>query len=101
MRWWNVKHPARYARSLEMGGLAVDDSETLTATDRHEEQVMLALRCREGLPTEVLSEGELVAAERARAAGLLRDDVAERLVLTDRGRLLADGVIRDILLMDG
>ena len=61
---------------------------------------MLALRCREGLPTEVLSEGELVAAERARAAGLLRDD-AERLVLTDRGRLLADGVIRDILLMDG
>ncbi len=101
VRWWNVKHPARYARALEMGGLAVDDSETLTATDRHEEQVMLALRCREGLPTEVLSEGELVAAERARAAGLLRDDDAERLVLTDRGRLLADGVIRDILLMDG
>ena len=42
-----------------------------------------------------------MAAERARAAGLLRDDDAERLVLTDRGRLLADGVIRDILLMDG
>ncbi|MGV9480129.1 radical SAM family heme chaperone HemW [Gordonia aichiensis] len=100
VRWWNVKHPSRYAQRLQAGALPVDGSETLTATDRHEEQVMLALRCREGLPSEALNDGESEAAARARASGLLRDD-EERHVLTDRGRLLADGVIRDILLTDG
>ncbi|MBX4378206.1 coproporphyrinogen III oxidase, partial [Mycobacterium tuberculosis] len=86
VRWWNVKHPSRYAQRLQAGALPVDGSETLTATDRHEEQVMLALRCREGLPSEALNDGESEAAARARASGLLRDD-EERHVLTDRGRL--------------
>ncbi|MFC7450728.1 radical SAM family heme chaperone HemW [Rhodococcus daqingensis] len=96
VRWWNVKHPARYADQLAAGELPVADSEHLTAEDRHMERVMLTLRLRSGLPAADLRPGELVAAERAVADGLLaRAD--DRLVLTDRGRLLADGVIRDIL----
>lgn len=96
VRWWNVKHPARYADELASGVLPVADSEVLTAEDRHVERVMLVLRLRSGLPVTDLRPGELAAAQRAVADGLL-DRVGDRLVLTARGRLLADGVIRDIL----
>ncbi|MFE3290450.1 radical SAM family heme chaperone HemW [Rhodococcus sp. NPDC059234] len=96
VRWWNVKHPARYADRLTAGELPVADSEQLTAEDRHMERVMLTLRLRSGLPESALRQGELVAAEQAVADGLL-SRAGDRLVLTDRGRLLADGVIRDIL----
>ncbi|AQA24251.1 hemN C-terminal domain protein [Rhodococcus sp. MTM3W5.2] len=96
VRWWNVKHPARYADRLTAGELPVADSEQLTAEDRHMERVMLTLRLRSGLPESDLRASELVAAEQAVADGLL-SRAGDRLVLTDRGRLLADGVIRDIL----
>jgi putative oxygen-independent coproporphyrinogen III oxidase len=96
VRWWNVKHPARYADQLAAGELPVADSEQLTAEDRHTERVMLTLRLRSGLPVSDLRASEIAAAEQAVADGLLsRAD--DRLVLSDRGRLLADGVIRDIL----
>ncbi|MFC9788588.1 radical SAM family heme chaperone HemW [Rhodococcus sp. NPDC127528] len=96
VRWWNVKHPARYADQLASGVLPVADSEVLTAEDRHTERVMLTLRLRSGLPASDLRPSELAAAEQVVADGLLAR-VGDRLVLTDRGRLLADGVIRDIL----
>ncbi|MFI6431948.1 radical SAM family heme chaperone HemW [Rhodococcus oryzae] len=96
VRWWNVKHPARYADQLAAGELPVADSEHLTAEDRHMERVMLTLRLRSGLPESDLRASELAAAEQAVADGLL-SRAGDRLVLTDRGRLLADGVIRDIL----
>jgi len=58
--------------------------------------VMLRLRLRDGLPMAVLGDGERARAETAIADGLvvLRSD---RLVLTDRGRLLADAVVRSLL----
>ncbi|MFG1785801.1 radical SAM family heme chaperone HemW [Rhodococcus oryzae] len=96
VRWWNVKHPARYVDRLTAGELPVADSEQLTAEDRHMERVMLTLRLRSGLPESDLRASELAAAEQAVADGLL-SRAGDRLVLTDRGRLLADGVIRDIL----
>ncbi|MFD4469682.1 radical SAM family heme chaperone HemW [Rhodococcus sp. NPDC058505] len=96
VRWWNVKHPARYADRLASGVLPVADSEVLTAEDRHVERVMLVLRLRTGMPLSDLRPDERLAAERVAADGLL-ERVGDRLALTDRGRLLADGVIRDIL----
>ncbi|MGW6378081.1 radical SAM family heme chaperone HemW [Rhodococcus sp. NPDC055112] len=96
VRWWNVKHPARYADRLTAGELPVADSEQLTDEDRHMERVMLTMRLRSGLPASDLRPSELAAAEQVVADGLL-SRVGDRLVLTDRGRLLADGVIRDIL----
>lgn len=97
VRWHNVKHPARYAAELAAGRLPVASSETLTAADRHTEEVMLRMRCRDGLPTSVLDADEIGGARRLCADGLLVA-IADRYVLTDQGRLLADGVIRDILL---
>src|SRR5699024_7962104 len=97
VRWWNVKHPARYASVLADGNLPVAGSEELGTEDIHTELVMLAVRLRTGLPLTVLDRGERVAAATAVADGLAveRD---EHLILTDRGRLLADAVVRSILL---
>jgi len=51
---------------------------------------------RTGLPVAALGTAELRRAETAMADGLLVRD-ADRLVLTDRGRLLADAVVRAVL----
>ncbi|MGN9775284.1 radical SAM family heme chaperone HemW [Micromonospora sp. H33] len=99
VRWWNVKHPTAYAKRLAAGespGLA---REVLTADEAHMEDVMLRLRLASGLPLDVLDPAGRAGAERARAAGLLADAeyAAGRAVLTLRGRLLADAVVRDLL----
>jgi oxygen-independent coproporphyrinogen-3 oxidase len=95
-RWWNIKHPNAYAQSLADGVLPVADFEALDAAATHTEDVMLRLRLRDGLPVAVLSDGE-----RARAETVIGDGLvvlaAGRLVLTDRGRLLADAVVRTLL----
>ncbi len=96
VRWWNVKHPARHANLLESGDLPVAGHEILTDVDRHTETVMLRLRCRDGLPETQLDDAERASAARFVVDGLLAAPDG-RLVLTDRGRLLADGVVRDIL----
>lgn len=95
-RWWNVKHPGRYAETARRGELPVAGSERLGDRERHVEQVMLGLRLRRGIPADSLSAAERGRAEAAVACGLLRQ-VEGRLVLTGRGRLLADAVVRDIL----
>ncbi|MGC5246816.1 radical SAM family heme chaperone HemW [Gordonia sp. DT219] len=96
VRWSNLKHPARYATTLADGDLPVAAHEVLTPADRHVESVMLTARCRSGLRRDDLDAAELSAAERFTERGLLRP-VGRMLVLTDRGRLLADAVVRDIL----
>jgi oxygen-independent coproporphyrinogen-3 oxidase len=96
VRWWNVKHPARYADRVAHGGLPAADWEDLTAADRYLERVMLALRLRTGLPlAELHADGNAVA-RRIAGDGLVTL-VDDRLILTDRGRLLADGVVRDLV----
>src|SRR5258707_14672978 len=95
-RWWNVKHPNAYAQMLADGLLPVADFERLDAGTQHVEDVMLRLRLRDGLPVAVLSDGERVRAETVIDDGLVAL-AADRLVLTDRGRLLADAVVRTLL----
>ncbi|MGH3675896.1 MAG: radical SAM family heme chaperone HemW [Mycobacterium sp.] len=95
-RWWNVKHPNAYAQSLAEGRLPVADFEGLDADAMHTEDVMLRLRLRRGLPVDDLGQAERARAGTAIAEGLLVLD-ADRLVLTDRGRLLADAVVRTLL----
>ena len=99
VRWWNVKHPTTYAKRLAAGespGLA---RELLTAGEAHMEDVMLRLRLASGLPLAALDPAGRAGAERALADGLLSapEYAAGRAVLTLRGRLLADAVVRDLL----
>jgi len=95
-RWWNVKHPGSYAETACRGELPIAGFELLGDRERHVERVMLGLRLRSGISLGSLSAAERCRAEAAAADGLLRL-VGERMVLTERGRLLADAVVRDIL----
>lgn len=97
VRWWNVEHPTRYTAALAGGESPAAGHEVLSADERHTERVMLELRRREGLARAVLDGPGLAAADRARRDGLLVDSPPDRLVLTRRGRLLADAVVRDLL----
>ncbi len=95
-RWWNVKHPNAYAGALAEGRLPVAGSEELGAAEQHTEAVMLSVRLRSGLPVAALGDAEMRRADKVIADGLLLRH-ADRLVLTDRGRLLADGIVRTLL----
>jgi oxygen-independent coproporphyrinogen-3 oxidase len=98
LRWWNVKHPAAYADRLLAGRSPAQDAELLDDADRALETIMLGLRLREGLPLDALSATGRDRARDSVVRGLLEPGAhdAGRAVLTDRGRLLADAVIRDL-----
>jgi oxygen-independent coproporphyrinogen-3 oxidase len=99
VRWWNVKHPARYAARLAADESPEADRELLTNAERHTERVMLRLRLATGLPLALLDGAGAAAAARATEEGLLDPAAlaAGRAVLTRRGRLLADRVVHGLL----
>lgn len=83
-RWWNIRSPERYIAAIRSGGPVEAGHEMLDAGTRERERWELALRTDQGVPSGLLDEEEL--------AGLVerRDG---RVVLTKRGRLLANEVI--------
>jgi oxygen-independent coproporphyrinogen-3 oxidase len=95
-RWWNVRHPAAYAARIGAGLSPGQAREVLGEAERQLERVMLAIRLADGCPLEVLSPPGRANAAAAVAEGLARPDAygAGRIVLTARGRLLADTVTR-------
>ncbi|MFE9097720.1 radical SAM family heme chaperone HemW [Streptomyces sp. NPDC007264] len=99
VRWWNVKHPAAYGAALAEGRSPGAGREVLRDEDRRVERVLLELRLREGVPLTLLREEGLAASRRALAEGLLEEGPygEGRAVLTLRGRLLADAVVRDLV----
>jgi len=96
VRWWNVKHPSAYADRMGAGDSPAYAREVLDAETRRVERVLLEIRLRAGLPLGVLDDGGRAAAASAIENGLLVDENGQ-LVLTRRGRLLADAVVRDLL----
>jgi oxygen-independent coproporphyrinogen-3 oxidase len=90
-----VKHPTAYVQRLAQGSPA-HAREVLTDEDRRVERILLELRLRAGLPRDLLHDKGSAAAERFVADGLL-DPEDDRLVLTTRGRLLADALVRDLV----
>jgi oxygen-independent coproporphyrinogen-3 oxidase len=82
-RWWNVRTPERYLALVEAGEPTEAAAETLDEVTRRVEGLQLALRTREGVPRGALDEAAL---------GDLVEVRGERVVLTRRGRLLANEV---------
>lgn len=99
VRWWNVKHPAAYAGRIAAGHSPAAGRETLAIATRELESVLLRTRLREGMPI-----AGLTASARTSVAGLIadglvdaREALAGTIVLTLRGRLLADAVVRRLV----
>jgi oxygen-independent coproporphyrinogen-3 oxidase len=97
-RWWNVRHPHGYGARVAAGHSPGQAREILSEAERHLERVMLLIRLAEGCPVAVLGPAGRANAESVVADGLARADaLAEgRIVLTRRGRLLADAVTRKL-----
>jgi oxygen-independent coproporphyrinogen-3 oxidase len=100
VRWWNVKHPAAYAARIAAGQSPAAGRETLTQDQRYDESVLLRTRIVDGLPVDYLR-----VTGRAAVAGLIADGLVDgpvavgdgRVVLTRRGRLLADTVVHRLI----
>jgi len=96
VRWWNVKHPTAYAAKVSAGLSPGAGRELLTAQQQQAERILLEVRLRDGLPLAALSEPA-----RRRVPGLVERGVVEpatdAVVLTMRGRLLADAVVRELV----
>ncbi|MBO0895700.1 MULTISPECIES: radical SAM family heme chaperone HemW [Arthrobacter] len=99
VRWWNAKHPTAYAQRIAAGESPAVGRETLDAETRYVEDVMLRTRLAEGLELSRLKDSGRLA-----VAGLMADGLVDakaaltgRVLLTTKGRLLADAVVRRLL----
>jgi oxygen-independent coproporphyrinogen-3 oxidase len=93
VRWWNVKHPSAYADRLRSQVSPGQGREVLTPEQSNTEKILLNSRIRRGLDATMFAP-EVVA-------GLISDGLVNgenalrgRLVMTVKGRLLADEVVR-------
>ena len=86
VRWWNVKHPHRYAEVMGLGRSPAAAREVLTPEQRRFERDMLAIRLADGFGASADRMADLVG------DGLVATREPGRFVLTRTGRLLADRV---------
>ncbi|HCJ49707.1 MAG TPA: coproporphyrinogen III oxidase [Microbacterium sp.] len=96
LRWWNVKHPAAYAQRMAAGQSPAAGRELPDAEARRLEAILLQSRIVDGVPvSEASPEGRRAVASLI-ADGLIDGAAAigGTVVLTRRGRLLADAVVR-------
>lgn len=95
LRTWMIKHPAAWAAQVDQNKEPVDGSEVLSATEIANENIMLGLRLRDGIELGTLSPAGIEQANEAVTQGLLYSDLFTlgRVVLTPKGRLLADGLV--------
>ena len=98
-RFWNVKHPAAYAQKVVESGNPMLGEELLTVDEARSEEIMLQIRLASGIAL-----GSLSAQESQPLAGFLADGYLDRtawergrLILSPTGRLIADRIVREIL----
>jgi len=97
-RWWNSKHPLAYKTSLETGSPA-QALEILPERARLEERLLLELRTIDGVENTVLKQ---LGVQPEKVASYLSQGLVEllpnqKLRVTKRGRLLADGIVLELL----
>jgi oxygen-independent coproporphyrinogen-3 oxidase len=99
-RFWNVKHPNLYKERIQTKQSAVADSEVLKKDQIESERLMLLLRLPSGIEKQTLNQIQLSELSEFVESGHL--DRANwnqgRASLTLNGRLIADRILRKILL---
>jgi oxygen-independent coproporphyrinogen-3 oxidase len=101
-RQWNVSNNTLYTKSIEEGVVPFEE-EVLTSVQKLNEYIMTSLRTMEGLLLQTVKEkwGEEAAKEiRALSKKFLQQQLMfeknNRLVLTQKGKLFADGIAADL-----
>lgn len=99
VRWWNERHPAAWTAKLAEAESPAQAREIVSPADRRVERIMLQTRLRDGLSVWELEQPALNQLGPLVENGLLEDPRAhgDRVVLTRRGRLLADVVVHALL----
>ena len=99
-RWWNIKHPQAYINSLLEEKSPAAGNEILTTTDQEVENLMLKIRMREGISRDLFSPEQLIKLEEffARELFIASEWERGRIVLSIQGRLLADQIVRELLM---
>jgi oxygen-independent coproporphyrinogen III oxidase len=103
-RWWNISNNTSYIKSIQEGIIPFEKEE-LTDIQRVNEYIMISLRTMEGLDlsSSQLGNNPNVAGELLRKSeqyierGLMKRQ-GDFLILTNEGKLLADGIASDLFL---
>jgi len=99
-RWWNVKHPTAYRERIEKSLAPMQEQEILTPEEKSREEIMLLIRLPGGLKREVLDNAQIASVEGYVASGDINPKEWDLgvVTLTQQGRLIADRIVRDLVL---
>lgn len=92
VRWWNVKLPQEWVKRLSQQQSPAHSREVLDEKQKHVEHIMLNLRLASGVQKSLLDDSIL---EYLESVELIQTQ-SQSVVLTRKGRLLADYVVREL-----
>lgn len=99
-RFWNVKHPNLYKQKIQDNETVILDSEVLKGSQIESERLMLSIRLPQGLEKNTLNNQQILELTDYVNSGHLDQENWNlgRATLTLDGRLIADRIVREILL---
>ena len=101
-RWWNVSNVREYIRRIQHGESPIEEREILNEETRYNDAVMTALRTRQGLSLERISESHrqyLLAQARPHLNNHLIALENNYLRLTRQGLFVSDMVMSDLMMV--
>jgi oxygen-independent coproporphyrinogen-3 oxidase len=99
-RFWNVKQPNLYKQKIQANETVILDSEVLKGSQIESERLMLSIRLPQGLEKNTLNNQQILELTDYVNSGHLDQENWNlgRATLTLDGRLIADRIVREILL---
>ena len=99
-RFWNIKHPNLYKQKIQANETVILDSEVLKDSQIESERLMLSIRLPQGLEKNTLNNQQILELTDYVNSGHLDQENWNlgRATLTLDGRLIADRIVREILL---
>lgn len=105
MRYWNVKPPDEYIKTINSTMLPLEELEILTRRDAIRESILTSLRTSTGLSEEIIKKKfgiSLFEAISEDAIKILPDAIYKkeegRIILTEKGALMADEIAARLLI---
>ena len=99
-RFWNIKHPNLYKQKIQANETVILDSEVLKDSQIESERLMLSIRLPQGVEKNTLNNQQILELTDYVNSGHLDQENWNlgRATLTLDGRLIADRIVREILL---